>query len=125
MGEALVREGMVCEAERRVEARHLAEHLVGRGIRVVSTPSLLYFAESTVRECLEEALPPGLTSVGVWASIRHLARAPEGALLRVRGTILSAQGRRVSAYISIAHGDRLVAEVFHERRIIEEEKLRE
>ena len=121
----LVREGMVCEAERRVEARHLAEHLVGRGIRVVSTPSLLYFAESTVRECLEEALPPGLTSVGVWASIRHLARAPEGALLKVRGTILSARGSRVSAYISIAHGDRLVAEVFHERRIVEEEKLRE
>ena len=117
-------EGLECRRIVEVEERHLAEHLLEKGVEAVSTPSLLYFAESTVRACLEDKLSPeGLTTVGVWASIKHLRRAPKGARLAVRGRILSHAGRRLTAYITITRGEELIAEVFHERRIVDINQL--
>ena len=116
-------EGLECTRERRVEEHHLAEHLRERGVEAVSTPSLLYFAESTLRECIQEKLPPTHTTVGVGASIRHYTKAPRGALLEIRARVLSPRGPRVTGYAKILQGGQLVAEVFNERRIVEVERL--
>lgn len=116
--------GYQCRREWRVSDEHAAAHLAARGIRTLSTPSLLLFAEATVRICIDELLADGYTTVGVEALVKHLRAAPVGSTVSVNGVLVSIDGRRLSFHITIKSSDgSLIGEVFHERRIVSLEEF--
>jgi predicted thioesterase len=112
--------GVECSRRWRVEEGHAALHLKERGVKVLSTPSLLLMFEVTARECVDSRLPEGLLTVGTMALIRHTSPAPVGSEVEVRVRVVGSEGRRLSIYgeARLAGSGALVGEVYHERRIV-------
>ncbi len=101
-----------------VEESHAAAHLARRGVKVLSTPSLLLMFEVTARECIDAGLPEGYVTVGTLALVRHLSPAPVGSRVEIRVRVEGVDGGRISVYGRAVSGDRLVGELFHERRVV-------
>lgn len=116
--------GYQCSREWRVTEEHAAAHLASRGIKTLSTPSLLLFAEATVRMCIDGLLADGYTTVGVEAIVKHLRAAPVGSTVSVNGVLVSIDGKRLSFHVTVKSSDgSLVGEVLHERRIVSLEEF--
>jgi len=117
--------GPLCSREVVVPGEYAASHLVGRGVKVLSTPCMLLLVEKTLQECVDERLgDPSLATVGVRADVRHHRPAPVGSRVRVEGYLLSVRGPRLLFYARILdEGGALVGEVIHERAVVEAEKL--
>ncbi len=115
-----VSEGMTCSKEWVVGEEHVAAHLAARGIKVLSTPCMILFIEATLRECLDEVLPGGYTTVGIRVDARHRAPVPVGGRVRVEARVLLVDGRRVLSYAKVTSEGRLVGDAVHERYIVEE-----
>lgn len=113
-----VSEGVRCARKWRVTEDMAAKHLAGAGVKVLSTPCLALIAEATVRECLDESLPEGYTTVGTGLYVRHRAPVPVGGEVLVEGLVVSVDGPRVTAYIKVSHNGRVVGEVLNERRVV-------
>ena len=109
-----------CRKEWVVGPEHVAGHLAGRGVRVLSTPCMILFVEATVRECLDRVVGEGKTTVGVRVDARHRAPVREGGRVTVEAVVFEFDGRRALAYAKVLREDGvLVGEVFHERRVVE------
>lgn len=111
-------DGVSCSKRWRVTDEMAAGHLAKHGIKVLSTPSMVTLAEATLRECLDELLPEGYTTVGVGLYVRHKAPVPVGGEVTVEGSILSVEGARVTAYAKVVYNGQVVGEVLNERRVI-------
>ncbi len=119
-GEAFekVREGASCRREWRVTEEMAASHLARLGVKVLSTPSMVLMVEATLRECLDQMLPEGFTTVGTGLFVRHKAPVPVGEEVSVEGVILTVDGARVTAYAKVVYKGQVVGEVLNERRIV-------
>ena len=114
-----------CVREYRVSEDHLAGHLSARGVKVLSTPSLLLFIERSVRECLDSSLGEGLVSVGYRVDLKHLKPAALGDSIRVEAFLLDRSGSRLLVYVRVYRGDgSLIGEAVHERRITDLDSIK-
>jgi fluoroacetyl-CoA thioesterase len=81
----------------------------------VSTPFVLGLAEVACHEVVATDLNEGEVTVGVAATVEHLAPSPVGSELRAEAVLTSAEGRRLVFEVEVFQGSEVVARVRHER----------
>lgn len=107
-----------CSQEFKVVEEYLAQHLMKRGKRILSTPCLILMMERTARNCLE-TLVGGRTSVGYRVDVRHRKSVEEGGTVRVEARLVYFDGRRAVFHITAYSNGEIVGEGVHERYIVE------
>ena len=73
-----------------------ARHLVGQGVRTLSTPEMVRFMERCAVDGLQLYLASNQTAVGAHVDIRHLAPTPVGMEITVTCTLVKIDRRRLS-----------------------------
>ena len=73
-----------------------ARHLVGQGVKTLSTPEMVRFMERCTVDGLQLYLASDQTAVGAHVDIRHLAPTPVGMEITVTCTLVKIERRRLS-----------------------------
>lgn len=81
----------------------------------LATPGLLAWMELTSREAVSGLLEPGQDTVGVSATLKHLAPTPVGAQVRVVTRLVALEGRLFSFEIEAFDETEKIGEARHER----------
>jgi predicted thioesterase len=93
-----------------------AIHFMGPDVPpVLATPALLKWMEMTSRENAGPLLGPGEETVGVTASLKHLAATPVGMKVRVLSKLTGVDGRRFFFEIEAFDEVEKIGEAVHER----------
>lgn len=119
----IIKPGMSKEEVFLVEERHSALHVGSGSVRVLATPWMIGFMERVCQRLLAEHLPQGYSSVGVRVDVQHLAPAPVGSQVRVRGEILSLDGSKVNFQVEAWDGEEQIGAGQHQRVVIDEARF--
>ena len=104
----------------------VAIHFMGAQVPpVLSTPGLLAWMELASRECVREFLAAGQDTVGVSATLKHLAPTPVGATVRVVTKLVGVEGRIYSFEIEAFDKTEKIAEATHQRASVSVAKFAE
>lgn len=87
-------------------------------VPVLATPRVLALAEEAAVAVLDGTLEEGLTSVGSYAEVEHLAPTPVGATVVAEATLESVNGRSLSFVVVVRQADVEVARVRHRRAVM-------
>ena len=120
---ALIKPGMSLETTFQVEAQHSAAHIGSGSLRVLATPVMIAFMESTSHRLLAQRLPAGYSSVGMLVNIRHLAPTPLGSSVRVLSEVLEVDGLRVTFSVQAWDQSEQIGDGQHQRMVIEEARF--
>ncbi len=120
---ALIQPGMILETTFQVEAQHSAAHIGSGSLRVLATPIMIAFMESTSHRLLAQRLPPGYSSVGMLVNVRHLAPSPMGSTVRVRSEVLEVDGLRVTFKVQAWDQSEQIGDGQHQRVVIDEARF--
>jgi fluoroacetyl-CoA thioesterase len=97
----------------------VAVHFMGaEAPPVLSTPGLLAWMELASRECVSSLLGAGQDTVGVSATLKHLAPTPVGAEVRVITRLVGVEGRIYAFEIEAFDETEKIAEAAHQRASI-------
>ncbi len=108
-----------CAQEYTVTEEFLAQHLISKGKRILSTPCLILMMERTARNCLDRLVGDNKTSVGYRIDIRHRKSVNEGDKVRVEARLVYFDGRRAVFHITAYSKGEVVGEGIHERYVVE------
>lgn len=96
---------------------------------IFSTPSMLSLVERASISILDPMLETGEASVGIGASIRHLAPTPLGMTVLATATVKAFDRRRITFDVEIRDDVDIVGQAEHDRFVIDliqyEARLRE
>lgn len=95
MGGPELRPGLASETSYAVSEADTAIALGSGSLAVLATPRLLAWFEAVSCQTVDEALPPGSSSVGTRVSLEHLAASPVGARITCRAAVIHVDGRLV------------------------------
>ncbi|MGH2727244.1 MAG: thioesterase family protein [Actinomycetota bacterium] len=115
--------GLRGEARRTVTPELTADAMGSGDVPVFATPAVLGLMEDAACHALREALPEGVTSVGVWVELEHLAPSKVGAEVVAVAELLEAKGRTLEFACEARDGDRVVARARHRRAIVDRERF--
>jgi fluoroacetyl-CoA thioesterase len=97
---------------------------IGSGaLRVLATPRLIAFMERCSHRLLARYLPAGLTTVGAFVEVRHLAPTPVGSTIRVRCEIIQLNGRLILFDVQAWDPQEQVGSGQHQRVIVDEARF--
>jgi fluoroacetyl-CoA thioesterase len=106
--------------ERRLVTPDVAINFLGvDSARVLATPQLIGFLETTSRNLIKQFLGQGQDSVGTVVNVRHLAATPIGMQVRLRSEIAAVDNRRVTCKVEAWDDSEKVGEGTHERFVID------
>ncbi len=119
--ETQIEVGLVGRVERTVREGDTAHAGGNRGVRVLSTPTLIGWLEDAAGAATAGRLPPGHGEVGVHVDVWHRAAAPVGARVRCEARLVGAIGGRKLTYVVRAEdeGGRLLMDGTLERRVVD------
>ncbi len=106
-----------------VEEQYTAPHVGSGDIAVLATPSMIMMMERTVRLAVEKLLPEEYTTVGTEVCVKHLAAAPLGEKIRVKGKLLEQDGRKLKFHVEAWWKDVKIGEGTHERFIVHRQRF--
>ncbi len=91
--------------------------------RVLSTPSLLTFMQTTCADVLAPFLDKGEMAVSIKIEMSHLASTPIGMTITIRAEVIRVDGRRV--YFKVEAFDEMekIAQGYNDMFIIDEERF--
>ncbi len=89
----------------------------------VATPFVLGLAEVACHNAVAAQLGEGEVTVGVRATIEHLAPSPVGATLTARATLVRREGRALFFTVDVLDAGQLCATVAHDRAVVLSEKI--
>lgn len=115
--------GMKLSRKYVVTEQHTAKHIGSGEVEVLSTPSMILFMEETCRILADENLPQNLTTVGTHVNVYHVKAAPVGAEIEVKATLLNVDERKLTYWVEVLWGDKLIGYGIHERFIVDKEKF--
>jgi len=118
-----LREGDVFEYVFDVGPQHSAKHVGSGDVEVLSTPSLILFMEEACLKYSQEGLEEGKTTVGTRLDVYHVKAAPVNTKVKVRGRLLSVDGRRLLFWVEAFWKDVRIGYGLHERFIVDKEKF--
>ena len=101
--------GLSASVSLLVEAADTAEAMRSGDVPVLATPRLIALAEEASIVAVQDALGPGLTTVGYEVQLAHLAPTPIGSKATAEATLESIEGRRLTFRVSVNDGRGLVA----------------
>ncbi|HEX7124734.1 MAG TPA: thioesterase [Thermodesulfobacteriota bacterium] len=113
--------GLVGRYERTVQESDTADAQGNRGVRVLSTPTLILWLECAANVATEGRLPAGYGEVGVRIDVRHLGAATVGTRVRCEARLVGAiDGRKLTYLVKAEDGDgRALMEGTLERRVVD------
>jgi predicted thioesterase len=91
--------------------------------RVLSTPSLLTFMQTTCADVLAPFLDKGEMAVSIKIEMSHLASTPIGMTLTIRAEVIRVDGRRIYFKVEASDDMEKIAEGYNDMFIIEEERF--
>jgi predicted thioesterase len=86
--------------------------------RVLSTPELIRYMESTSRNTVLPFLEAGYDTVGTMVAMSHLAAAPIGSVITFASEITAVHDQRVEFHVTVRNEQEMIGEGTHERTII-------
>lgn len=95
-----------------------ATHLGSGSVGVFATPAMLAFVERTALEMIQAYLTEEETSVGVEATVHHLAPTPVGMKVRAEVEVVQVDGRFVVVKAEVFDAVEKVGEVTHKRAVV-------
>jgi len=113
-----IKEGIKFSRKFTTTSYDSAKHLGTGDVEVLSTPSMIKYMEEACRVFVEEFLPNGYTTVGILVNVKHIAPAPVGSEIEVRGILLSVNGRRLTFWVEAFWKGRKIGYGLHERAIV-------
>jgi predicted thioesterase len=120
--------GIHREVQLEVGRDHVATHIGGGRVLVLSTPTMIGLMEITATEAVQPYLPEGHTTVGIHVDVRHLAATPLGMRVTIRAELRAVEGRTLTFHVVAEDEKEIVSKGTHVRAIIDvakfEEKLR-
>jgi fluoroacetyl-CoA thioesterase len=111
--------GLEAVVEAEVGADMLASSVGSGEVEVLATPALLALVEKAACKALREALPSGMTSVGVTAALTHSAPTPPGATVKAWALLESVSGGRLTFSFRVEDGVGEVAAGSHVRAMVD------
>ena len=90
---------------------------------VLATPSLLALMEQAAWKSVAPMLEEGQSTVGTFASLKHLAATPSGMRVRVTARLTAVDRRKLSFFIEAFDAAEKIAEAEHERFVIDSAKF--
>lgn len=111
--------GLTGEARRLVTDEMTAEHLRSGDVPVLGTPALLALIEEAAVASVRGVLPDGMTSVGGWVDLEHLAPARPGDEVRALARLTKVDGKRLSFECEAYEGDTLLGRALHRRTVVD------
>jgi len=120
---ALIKPGMSLETTFQVEAQHSAAQIGSGSLRVLATPIMIAFMESTSHRLLAQRLPAGYSSVGMLVNVRHLAPTLLGSSVRVLSEVLEVDGLRVTFSVQAWDQSEQIGDGQHQRMVIDEARF--
>lgn len=109
--------------ERISESKDSAINYASGGVDVYSTPAMVGLMECAAKECLDEFLEEGYSTVGISLNIRHLAATPIGMKVRAEAEIVGVEGKKVVFKVEAFDEVEKIGEGTHERFIVEMNKF--
>lgn len=91
--------------------------------RVLSSPTLLTFLQTTCADALEPFLDENEMAVTVKIEMSHLASTPIGMTVTIRAEILRIDGRRIYFRVEALDDMEKIAEGFNDMFIIDEDRF--
>ncbi len=88
-------------------------------VPVVATPALLALVERAAVTAVEGRLAPGLTTVGSWVELEHMAPTPIGSRIRAHARLQSVEGRRLTFSFHVADRAGTIARGTHMRVVVD------
>jgi len=101
--------GLSASVSLLVDAADTAEAMRSGDVPVLGTPRVIALAEEASVAAVQDALEPGLTTVGYEVQLAHLAPTPIGSKATAEATLESIEGRRLTFRVSVNDSRGLVA----------------
>lgn len=95
------------------------------GARVLGTPYMILWLETTSRNSVKALLDPGYDTVGTEVNVRHLASTPMGMNVTFRSEVVSIIDRRINFKVEAFDEKDKIAEGTHQRAVINVAKFTE
>jgi fluoroacetyl-CoA thioesterase len=102
----------------RVRELDCATQWGNEGLLAFSTPALLGHMERTSVRALEPHLDPEQMTVGLSATLKHLAPTPVGAAVQISVKLLDTHGKRLVFSFEAWDADEKIGEGVHERFVV-------
>ena len=115
--------GLTAQVELTVTEADTAQWLGSGDVPRLGTPRVLALAEAASVAATARQLPPGATTVGTRADVRHLLATPLGRRVSARATLATVEGRTLRFEVVVREGDRVVAEVTVERAVLDRQRF--
>jgi len=115
--------GLVGECTATVDATNVASAVGSGGLEVFSTPAMVALMENAAIRAVQNALPPGQTTVGTRLDVRHLAATPMGLAIRARAELREIDGRKLTFTVEAYDSQEKIGEGTHERVIVDPSRL--
>jgi predicted thioesterase len=115
--------GLAATLQRTVTADDTAARLGASFPPAASTPFVLALAEVACHATVEGALGESDITVGVEATISHLAPSPVGAALVASAMLIALDGRRLEFHVEVFDGESVVARIDHTRYVVDRQRL--
>jgi predicted thioesterase len=115
--------GLTAQVELTVAEADTAQWLGSGDVPVLGTPRVLALAEAASVAATARQLPPGTTTVGTRADVRHLIATPIGRRVTARATLAAVDGRTLTFEVVVREGDRVLAEVRVERAVVDRQRF--
>lgn len=118
-----LRIGMKAEKAETVTSVKTAAHLGSGALAVYATPAMACLMEGACMEAIAEAMPQGMTTVGVDLSIKHLAATPTGVQVRAQAELTAIDGKKLTFAVAAFDEKEQIGAGTHERFVIQSEKF--
>lgn len=115
--------GMFVEKKIQTTPEMAASRFHESSPRVLSTPSLLTFMQTTCADVLAPFLDRGEMAVSIKIEMSHLASTPIGMPITIRAEVIRVDGRRI--YFKVEAFDEMekIAQGYNDMFIIDEERF--
>ncbi|MEW6727007.1 MAG: thioesterase family protein [Bacillota bacterium] len=94
-------------------------------VDVLSTPRMVALMEQAAVNCVRDALPEGMTSVGISLDIKHLAATPPGMRAEATARLVEVNDRRLVFEVEARDERDLIGRGRHERFIVDARRFLE
>ena len=84
-----------------VKEKDTADYLGNKGVRVLSTPAMIYYMELTASSIVFERIPENYRPVGSRIDVKHINPAPLGSEIRVNAIVKGINGRKVTYDVEV------------------------
>lgn len=115
--------GLTGEALRVVTPEMTARALGSGDVEVFGTPALLALIEEAAVAAVAAHLAPEKTSVGMHASLDHLAPSRVGNEVRALARITAVDGKKLTFEAEAYDGDTLIGRATHTRAVVDRSRF--